>query len=75
MFATMNGMKTIEIHGEVDEQHRLSAQVPSEIPPGPVKFALVVPSHGVELTDEDEAGREWVDGVAREWRNDLADPR
>jgi hypothetical protein len=67
----MNGMKTIEIHGEVDEQHRLSAQVPTEIPPGPVKFALVIPSDEVDLTNEDQAGRGWVDGVAREWRKDL----
>jgi len=25
--------------------------------------------------DEDDAGQEWARGVAREWANDLADPR
>lgn len=71
----MNGMKTVEIHGEVDDQHRLYAQVPSEIPPGPVKFALVVPSDELGVANEDEAGANWLAGVSREWRDDLADPR
>jgi hypothetical protein len=71
----MNRMKTIELLGEVDGQHRLSAQVPSEIPPGPVKFALIVPSGETNSTGEDEAGLVWMTGVSREWHEDLADER
>jgi hypothetical protein len=68
-------MKTIELLGQVDKDHRLSALVPSEIPPGPVKFALVIPSDEADVAGEDEAGRAWVSGVSREWGEDLADPR
>jgi hypothetical protein len=60
--------KTIEVIGQVDAEHRLSAQVPVDIP-GPVKLALLL------QTDEDAAGKEWQAGIAREWRDELADPR
>jgi hypothetical protein len=67
-------MKTIELHGQVDGQHRLSAQVPNDIPPGPVKFALVVPSNDDEISNENETEKKWMAGISREWAQDLADP-
>lgn len=68
-------MKTIELLGQVDKDHRLSAVVPSDIPPGPVKFALVVPSVEADMASEDEAGGAWALGVSRQWAEELADPR
>src|SRR5437879_1839052 len=53
-------MKTIELIGQVDEQHRLSAQVPPDVPPGPVKLALVVESNSAAANEEDEAGAQWA---------------
>jgi len=70
---TVHTMKTIEVIGHVDERHRLSAQVPPWVVPGPVKVALVVPSDAT--CEEDDAGREWAAGIAREWVDDLADPQ
>jgi hypothetical protein len=63
-------MKTIKVLGRVDEQHRLFAEVPATVPPGPIEVTLVLPS-----TDEDEAGRAWMEGIAREWADELSDPR
>jgi len=69
----MATMKTIELFGEVDEHHRLSAEVPADVPPGPVKLALVVPN--IKGTGNDDAEAQWATGLAREWAEDLADPR
>jgi hypothetical protein len=64
-------MKTIELVGRVDEQHRLSAEVPNDVAPGQVKVTLVLPDDAaVDLSDQ-----EWSDGIACEWQEDLADPR
>ncbi len=64
-------MKTLKIVGNVDEQHHLSALVPSEIPPGPVQILLAYP----EGNEEDEAGAEWATGIAREWGAEMSDSR
>ncbi len=64
-------MKTIELIGHVDKHGRLKADVPGEVPPGPVRIALLVPSKA----EEDEAGQAWAAGIAREWSDELADPR
>jgi hypothetical protein len=61
-------MKAIELVGDVDERHRLHAQVPQELPTGPVRVILLVP-------EEDDAGLAWASGVSREWAEELADPR
>jgi hypothetical protein len=63
-------MKTIKLSGTIDEQHRLVADVPPELPPGPVELMLVLPSSG-----EDDAGDAWMEGIAREWADELGDPR
>lgn len=67
-------MKTIEVIGQVDEHHRLSAQVPPEVPPGRVKLSVTISSDEINH-DEDDAGQEWSHGIARQWQDELADSR
>ncbi len=62
-------MITVRISGHVDGEHRLSAVVPDSIPPGPVTVLIL--GH----CDEDDAGAGWMAGVARQWADDLSDPR
>ena len=62
-------MSMIKVVGKVDEDRRLSAQVPASIRPGPVTV-LVLP---VSEDDVDEADA-WAVGVAREWADELGDP-
>jgi hypothetical protein len=59
-------MKTIEVVGHVDAQHRLSAEVPPDIPPGPVKVH-------VQVEEEDPA--EWGRAVLARWAEESDDPR
>ena len=61
-------MKAIEVIGQVDEKHRLQAEVPETTPPGPVRIIVLFP-------EEDEAGVAWMQGIAREWAAELSDPR
>ena len=61
-------MNSTKITGHVDENHRLSANVPDSIPPGPVTV-LIVPA-----PPEDDAGVAWMAGIAQEWADDLNDP-
>jgi len=62
-------MATLTVTGHVDDQHRLTANVPETIPPGPVTIT-VSPAAG-----EDDAGQAWMAGIAREWADELGDPR
>ena len=62
-------MNAVRITGHVDQTHRLSAEVPDSIPPGPVTV-LVVPA-----SQEDDAGDAWMTGVASEWADELGDVR
>ena len=59
-------MKAIELIGDIDEQHRLRASVPAELPAGPVRLIVL-------LSEEDESGGVWAHGVAREWSDELGD--
>jgi hypothetical protein len=61
-------MKAIELTGDIDGQHRLRVQVPENLPTGPVRVIVLLP-------DEDDAGGAWVQGVAKEWADELADTR
>ncbi|MCL4853717.1 MAG: hypothetical protein KJZ78_20365 [Bryobacteraceae bacterium] len=61
-------MQAIELIGDVDEQHRLHAQVPKEIPAGQVRVIVFLPG-------EDEAGDFWAGGVVSEWSAELSDAR
>lgn len=61
-------MKAIELVGDIDEQHRLQALVPDDVPAGPVRLIVLVP-------EEDEGGVAWMQGVAKEWADELQDTR
>jgi hypothetical protein len=65
-------MQTIRIRATVDEHHRLTAQAPPTVAPGPVDIELLVDSPSAS---DDDAGEAWARGVARDWAEDLADPR
>ena len=58
-------MRTIELIGDIDGQHRLHARIPTEIPVGQVLVIVFLPG-------EDEAGCLWANGVASEWSAELA---
>ncbi len=64
----MQGMKAIELIGDVDTQHRLKAQVPEDLPAGPVRLLLLVP-------EQDRTEEIWMRAVASEWSEDLSDAR
>lgn len=61
-------MKAIELIGNIDEQHRLRAQVPEGLPAGPVRLIVLLP-------EEDDAGLAWARGIAREWSDELTDTK
>lgn len=61
-------MKAIELIGDIDERHQLSASVPDNLPAGPVRVFILPP-------DEDESGAVWARGLAREWSDELSDTR
>ncbi len=63
-------MKTVRFPGQVDEQHRLIAQVPEEVAPGPVQVMLLMPT-----PSEVEEEATWMEGIAHEWAEELSDPR
>jgi hypothetical protein len=59
-------MKAIELVGDIDEQHRLRAQVPEELTAGPVRLIVLLP-------DGDDFGTAWAHGIAKEWADVLRD--
>lgn len=62
-------MTTVRVKGNVDENHRLTVEVPESIPAGPVTV-LIVPA-----SQEDEAGDAWMAGIAHAWADELNDRR
>jgi len=54
--------------GDIDEQHRLQAQAPQDLPAGRVRLIVLLP-------DEDDAGGAWESGIAKEWSAELSDAR
>ena len=60
-------MRAIELLGEIDDQHRLRAQVPEGFPAGAVRVIVLMP-------EEDEAGLAWAGGISAEWSAELGDP-
>ena len=36
-------MKAIELVGDIDEKHRLQADVPAEVPAGPLRLIVLLP--------------------------------
>ncbi len=63
-------MTTIRVTGQIDTAHRLTASVPAGIPAGPVEVVLVLPAPEADAVDA-----AWLQGVAREWPEDLGDVR
>ncbi len=63
-------MTSIRVIGQIDETHRLTATVPEGVPAGRVEVVVVVPGESI-----DRADGHWLEGVAREWHQDLADVR
>ena len=61
-------MKSIELVGDIDDQHRLQARVPVELPAGPVRLIVLLP-------EEDEGGAAWMHGIGKEWAEELNDAR
>jgi hypothetical protein len=61
-------MKTIELLARVDENHRLTIEVPPEVRPGTVKITLAWP-------EEDPDDGSWQAAVAAIWEPDWSDPR
>jgi hypothetical protein len=64
-------MTTLRLRGHIDDQHKLVAQAPSSVPPGPVEVELILPDAAAGEVD----ATAWAEGVAREWAEDLADVR
>ena len=60
-------MKVLELIGEVDATHQLQVQVPEALPPGLVRILVLIP--------EDDAGGDWMQGIACEWAAAWRDPR
>ena len=63
-------MTTIRVTGQIDSTHRLTATLPAGVPAGPVEVVVMLPA---QSTDASEQG--WLEGIAREWHDDLADSR
>ncbi len=61
-------MKAIELISDIDDQHRLHAQAPNELPAGQLRLIVLMPG-------EDETGGMWAHGIAAEWSAELQDPR
>ncbi len=61
-------MKAIELIGDIDTEHRLRAEVPEDLPAGPVRILVLVP-------EQDQADEIRMRGIASEWSQDLSDPR
>ncbi len=61
-------MKTIELIANVDEQHRLSVEVPPEVSPGIVRIVLALPTEG-------EEDGWWQRAISHSWAADWNDPR
>ena len=60
-------MKAVELRGEIDDHHRLHADVPQGLPAGSVRVIVLIP-------EEDEGGPAWAAGVSSEWSAELNDP-
>ncbi|HEX4793454.1 MAG TPA: hypothetical protein VH370_06660 [Humisphaera sp.] len=63
--------RTIQLVGNVDADHRLTALVPDDVPAGQVKLAIVVDENRAEA--EDITSSDWAAAISCEWKDDLAD--
>ena len=58
----------IKVMGHVDEQHRLHAELPAEVKPGPVRII-------VQPAIEDDEDAHWLALIDQSWAKDWSDPR
>jgi hypothetical protein len=63
-------MKAFEFFAEVDAQRRVQIALPPTVMPGTVRIIVLA-----QETDEEETDALWMQGVAREWADELADTR
>lgn len=63
-------MKNIELIGVVDAEHRLTADVPPDVPPGPVRLLVEIPT-----PDDGESEEAWQQAIATLWAGQWSDPR
>jgi len=66
-------MKALEFVAEVDAQHRLHLELP-DAEPGPVRVLVLLPEI-LQEAPETELDTVWMQAIAREWREELADSR
>jgi hypothetical protein len=62
-------MNIVRLSGNVDEDRRLSAQVPVFIRPGSVTVLVL------SVSQKDDEAQVWTAAVAQEWADELADRR
>ena len=63
------GIESVSVIGTVDERHRLTADLPTSVPPGSAKTVIVIAS------DEELSAAQWSASVGRMWALDWDDPR
>lgn len=70
-------MKAFEMIGQIDENRQLHLELPPEAPPGRAHVIVLLPEaqEAQAEAQEDEAGAQWMRGVARAWTDELADAR
>ena len=61
-------MKAIELSAIIDRDHQIRVDLPPDVPAGLARIIVLLP-------ETDDAEKEWERGIAREWRQELADPR
>jgi hypothetical protein len=62
-------MRKIEVVGQVDENQQLRAELPADVPPGPVRVIVGVPEDG-----DEEMSRAWEQAISQAWADDWSDP-
>jgi len=63
-------MKAITVVGQVDDEHRLTVDVPKNIPAGPVRVTIETLSPVPDLEED-----WWANEVAQSWAQEWSDPR
>jgi hypothetical protein len=64
-------MKTVELIGQVDEQHQLRVTLPQDVKPGTVKVILKMP---IEEDDTEPEEGFWEKAILADWAKDWNDP-
>ena len=44
-------MRAVEVTGQIDAQHRIQAQVPADLPQGPVRLIVLIPEEEKPTTE------------------------